>query len=224
MALGLWLMDHDIKAEWVYADHGADWPETTEYVAMLIDRGYPVTMLETRREGLDLYDYYLKRHLMPMRILRHCTDHFKVRPLSAYMAPPCTTYLGIDAGEAHRATRILEGCRPGEEKVFPLIEYGIDRAGCVEIIEAHGLPVPIKSGCYICPFQRMGQWRELYRLHPDLYCKAKRLEQVTNERLAAEGREPIYLQGDRPLEAVAQEGQTDMFDDSRASTPCLCEL
>lgn len=224
VALMLWLLDKGIEFEAVYADHGADWPETQNYVATLKDKGYPITVLKTTRGGLNLYDYYLQHHMVPQRVARACTRLYKIVPLAAYMPPPCTVYLGIDAGEAHRTTGIINGQRPDEEKLFPLVEYGIDRRGCEEIIEAHGLPVPIKSGCFICPFQRVGQWRQLYRLHPDLYCKAKRLEQVTNEHLVRLGRPPIYLQGDRPLEAVAQEGQTDMFDDSRASSPCLCEL
>lgn len=224
VALMLLLMDRGVEFEAVYADHQADWPETRDYVRMLRDRGYPVAILETRRNGLPLYDYYLAHQMVPQRMIRACTRLFKLEPLAEYMATPCIVYLGIDAGEAHRIPRLLEGCRPGEEKRFPLVDQGIDRNGCIEIIQRHGLPVPIKSGCYICPFQRASQWRELYRLHPDLYCKAKRLEEVCNARMAAEGREPFYLAGDRPLDVVAQAGQLDMFDESRAATPCLCEL
>jgi 3'-phosphoadenosine 5'-phosphosulfate sulfotransferase (PAPS reductase)/FAD synthetase len=47
VALGLWLMDHGIEAERVYADHGADWPETREYVQHLKERGLPITILDT---------------------------------------------------------------------------------------------------------------------------------------------------------------------------------
>lgn len=220
----LWLLDRGEHFEAVYADHGADWPETREYVAMLREKGYPITVLETRRNGLALYDYYLAHHMVPQRVARACTRLYKLLPLAAHMPPACRVYLGIDASESHRIARILGGQRQGEELLFPLADEGIDRKGCEEIIRSHGLPVPIKSGCFICPFQRVSQWRELYRLHPDLYCKARRLEEVTNAYLASLGREPIYLQGDRPLEAVAQEGQTDMFDETRGMSPCLCEL
>ncbi len=225
VALGLWLIDHGIEAEWVYADHGGDWPETREYVEMLKARGYPVTILETRRNGLALYDYYLAHHMVPMRWARACTVEYKLVPLSAYMQPPCEVYIGIDAGEAHRIAGIVAGCRPDEEKLFPLAEWGIDRAGCIEIIQQHGLPVPIKSGCFCCPFQRASQWRELYRLHPDLFCRAQRLEDAASEYLVARGRQRVYLSDkDLPLATVAEAGQTDLFDDSRASRPCLCEL
>ena len=217
-ALGLWLLDHGIECEWVYADHGTDWPETRQYVAMLREKGYPITVLETG----NLYDYFLGYRSFPSRWQRSCTRRFKVAPLNRYITPPCTVYIGISADESHRAQRITEGCRQGEEKLFPLIEQGIDRRGCIEIIKAHGLPVPIKSGCYICPFQRVGQWRELLTVHPDLYCKAKRLEDATNERLAEQGRPLTYI-ADRPLDEVAREGQMDLFGE-REDRPCMCEL
>ena len=220
-ALLLLLHDRGVEFEAVYADHGADWPETREYVQMLRDRGYPLTVLETRRDGLELIAYYLHYRLIPSRILRACTDHYKVKPLRAYQQAPCVVYLGIDAGEEHRAKPYDQG---GVTHEYPLVDWGIDRAGCVEVIKQHNLPVPPKSGCFICPFQRVSQWRELYRLHPDLYCKARHLEVMANERMAAKGYSPMFLAGDRPLEAVAQEGQMDMFDASRGVTPCLCGL
>jgi hypothetical protein len=218
-ALLLWLLDQGIEFEAVYADHGADWPETRAYVEMLRERGYAITVLETRREGLPLWDYYIKQRMIPVRFMRHCTEHFKVRPLLKYMAAPCVMYIGFSADEAHRAKYDWNDRR---DRLYPLIEHNIDRRGCVEIIKAHGLPVPIKSGCFVCPFQRVGQWRELLTVHPDLYCKARRLEDVTNERLTAQGRPPIYI-ADRPLDEVAREGQLDLFGE-REDRPCMCEL
>ena len=101
-ALMLWLIDQGVEAEAVYADHGADWPETREYVAMLREKGYPITVLETTRKGLALYEYYQSHRVIPTRMVRHCTVEYKVRPLTEYMKTPCIVYMGIDAGEAHR--------------------------------------------------------------------------------------------------------------------------
>ena len=36
VALMLWLIEHDIEFEAVFADHGGDYPETYEYVDMLV--------------------------------------------------------------------------------------------------------------------------------------------------------------------------------------------
>jgi len=223
VALMLLLEDQGEDFEAVFADHGADWPETYEYVQMLQDKGHKITVLQCRRKGLALYDYYLEHKMVPMRMVRACTRLYKLVPLAEYMQPPCIVYMGISADESHRAARITAGERDGEEKLFPLIDAGIDRKGCIDIIKAHGLPVPIKSGCFICPFQRISQWVELRTKHPELYCKAKRLENVTNARVQAQGRPPIYLAHDRPLDNVAQEDQMDLFGE-REDRPCLCEL
>lgn len=238
-ALGLWLIDHGIEAEWVYADHGADWPETREYVAMLQAKGYPVTVLETRRNGVPIYEFCWECYCIPMRMARWCTDHWKVRPLHAYMQPPCTVYLGISYEERHRADKLAGYVRNGEIKEFPLVDERINRASCVEIIEAHGLPVPIKSGCYFCPHQRAGQVRLLRTMHKDLFEKALKLERRANYAqmvrwiwravlmgsigMVTKALETYYLVADKPLDVVAMDNQPDLFGE-RDMSPCLCEL
>lgn len=219
-ALMLLLLDRGIEFEPVYADHGADWPETREYVAMLQDRGYAITVLETRREGLGIYEYYWQYRCIPMRVARWCTVHWKVRPLNAYMSErPCTVYLGIDYSERHRSDKILRYEREGEKKEFPLVEDQIDRRGCTEIIESHGLPVPMKSGCYFCPHQRVGQVRDLRTRHPELFCKALALERRSNEMRGTS----YFLVDDRPFDEVAMDMQADLFGE-RDMSPCLCGL
>jgi hypothetical protein len=83
-----------------------------------------------------------------------------------------TQLIGMAADEAHRQ----------KGRACPLIDRGIDRKGCVRIIQAEGLDVPQKSGCWICPFMSKRQWRELYRCHPDLFERAARLEEAATER------------------------------------------
>lgn len=219
-ALMLWLLDQGLDFEAVYADHGADWPETREYVSRLRERGYPITVLNTRRDGLSLYDYYARYNMIPVRFMRHCTEHFKVRPLLAYQQNPCVVYLGIDAGEGHRAK---PSRAEGIEHAYPLVDEGINRKGCEQIIIAHGLPMPRKSGCFICPYQRRSQWVELRTVHPELYCKAKRLEDNMNAARAVKGKTPIYMAGDKALDVVCQADQADLWGE-REMSPCLCEL
>jgi hypothetical protein len=102
------------------------------------------------------------------------------------------------------------------------LEYEIDRQECIEIIKAHGLPVPIKSGCYICPFQRIAQWRKLRAEHPELFCAARKLEQDATEARSERGKGAIYLTGDRPLDAIVNEKQSTMWPEMKP--PCSCGL
>lgn len=226
-ALLLLLTDEGVDFEAVFVDHGADYPETYEYVAMLQERGYPITVIKPNAYGEfeGLYDYCEASKMVPVRIMRWCTDHFKIRPLYAYFERPAEVLLGIDAGEPHRAK---DSRSPDFHNVFPLVDRNIDRAGCVVIIEAHGLPVPMKSGCWFCPFQRRSQWVTLNREYPELWCKALSLEAQNVAYSIERGHEPLYL-ASRPLTEIirAKDGrghyqpdaQDALIDDRR---PCQC--
>ena len=86
------------------------------------------------------------------------------------------------------------------------------RKNCKQFIRDHNLPVPIKSGCWFCPFQRNSQWRQLRRLHPDLYEKAKILEQANMARRAEQGKPLLTLSASRKrLEVITMEGQMELF-------------
>jgi hypothetical protein len=71
--------------------------------------------------------------------------------------------IGFEAGESYRVKR-ADGrahsgkANPLEAKRYsyetPLIEWGMDLDACIAEIESVGLPVPIKSACYFCPFQQ----------------------------------------------------------------------
>jgi hypothetical protein len=139
-----------------------------EWFARLSDAGYLCQCCHGWRNAWATICWYLK-----INPKYWCTHKFKIKPLMQYFKPPAYSMLGIDAGEAHRAKIVSE---KGIENRYPLVEAGISRDGCKEIIRAHGLPVPQKSGCFICPYQRQGQWKRLRAKHPDLFCRAEQLE------------------------------------------------
>lgn len=219
-AMLLLLHDEGQEFESIYVDHGCDWPETREYVQMMAER-YPITILRPQVEGYDnLYEYAFHYSMIPSRIKRWCTDKFKVRTMAAYWQRPCFCLIGFSSDEARRAKL---GSEAEVENRFPLLEREIDRDGCIEIIKAHGLPVPIKSGCWFCPFQRIGQWKLLRRIHPDLFCKAQRLEEREIEARKLKGKGPLYLADKkRTLLEVVKESQETLWEDMKP--PCQCGL
>ncbi len=218
-AMLLLLLDKGWGFETVYVDHGCDWPETREYVAMMAER-YPITILKPSFVGYDnLYDYCFHYRIIPNRVRRWCTQNFKVQPINDYLEPPCFSLIGISSDEAHRAKISSES---GIENRYPLLEYGVDRKGCIEIIQSHGLPVPMKSGCFICPFQRVSQWKSLRRLHPELFCAARRIEELVNEARVEKGKGPVFFNRDRRLDAVVNEKQSVMWGEMKP--PCSCGL
>lgn len=205
--------------EAIYVDHGSDWPHTLEFVDWFAAR-YPLTILRPDVEGWsNLVDYYEHYKIFPYRTRRSCTDRFKVRVMEAYVQKPCFQLIGIDAGESHRA-KISN--RKGIELRYPLLENEIDRKGCNEIIAAHGVPDPGKSGCWICPFQKTSQWRLLRRKHPDLFCRAKKIEKASMDRRISVGKDPHSI-GDKPLDVLVDERQHTLVPE--ADYPhCQCGL
>lgn len=224
VALMLWLIEHDIEFEAVFADHGGDYTETYEYVDMLITKGYKITVLRANQtiKGLskNLYDYLHHYKQCPSTRYRWCTSMFKVIPIRDYVKRPCFLFMGIAAEEAHRAKRNKE-YEFGIVRDYPLIDHNINRQGCVEIIKRHGLPVPPKSGCFFCPFQKASEIRELYHRCDDLFDKALELEKRNIEYNKAKGKKQSgYLHiSNRPLEVVAMTDQIELFDDM---WPCAC--
>ena len=221
VAMMLLLLRMKWEFEAVYVDHGCDWPETREYVQMLKGKGYQITVITPEHKRAEqiwnnLYEYAWHWEIIPTRLMRWCTKEFKIDPLQRYFQKPCFNCLGFDSGETHRA--IIQG-RKGEEVRYPLIEYDIDRNGCKELIKKHGLYVPMKSGCYFCPFQRIKHFRLLRKEHPELFCKAKALENRHNERRIRQGKKKLYLK-DKPLEKIVNEAQGVLFPEMKP--PCYC--
>ena len=228
VALHLLLLDQGVEFESVFVHHGTDWPETYDYVAgfqwWLKSQGLrSIKILRPNDRGLsNLYDRCWESELVPSFMRRWCTDRFKIRPLHRYYQPPAFELIGIDYGEKHRAKINV---RKGFESRYPLIEQEIDREGCKDIIRSHGLPVPMKSGCYICPFQKRNQWRELRVAHPCLFQRAVDLEQRNIDSRIGRGKKPLYLNQSpkASLPAIVGEKQLPIFDQDEYP-PCQCGL
>ena len=224
VALMLWLIEHDIEFEAVFADHGGDYPETYEYVDMLLAKGYEITVLKTSKKArgkeLCLYDYCYEYRMTPGIRFRWCTSIFKVQPLIEYQKRPCFVLLGISAEERRRSYKRADYSN-GAVRDYPLIQHNIDRNECKRIIERHGLPVPPKSGCFFCPFQKASEIRALYHRCDDLFDKALELEKRNVEYNKQKGKiQSGYLHvSNRPLEVVAMTNQVELFEDM---WPCAC--
>lgn len=228
VALYLYLIEKKVDFEAVFVNHGTDWPETYEYLDMFQEwinqKGLrKITVLTPIVKGSNnLYQHCWDHKMVPSFMRRWCTAKFKVRVLHKYFIGPAFEMIGIDADEQRRAKIQI---RKNFEVRYPLIEAGIGRSECKGIIKSHGLPIPMKSGCYICPFQRVAQWKELRRKHPDLFCKAFALEQRNIESRLERGKTPLYLCSNpkASLTTIVGENQMPVFEQDEYP-PCRCAL
>lgn len=188
-------------------------PRTIQYIAEVL-KPYAaqhsiawVDVQRQRRNGqpVDLWDE-LHRPLrsidIPVRMAngapgnRNCTVHFKIKPIAKWIktnAPGCTLGKGISTDEFHRATPSRESDK--YTSAYPLIELGMSRADCLQIVAAAGLPQPPKSSCWFCPYKTTDQWITMRRERPELFDQVAALELDLNAKRKSIGKDPVYVSG-----------------------------
>ena len=199
--------------EIIFADTGSEKPETYEYLTFLIkEKGWPVIIVKSESnetKGKALYDYYLDKKIYPTPAFRDCTGKFKIMPIKKYLRQkyPNDTFLTdvfIDYSEYHR----MKTSDVKYQKLnYPLVDDKITRDDCIKIIEDAGYPVPMKSGCFMCPFNNRKLWAWLKLEHPDLFEQALKLEKAGMYN--AKGFKKRYI---KPLITLkAKEQTSDLF-------------
>ena len=163
----------------VFSDTGAEWPFTYTYINHLESKGIKITYLTGGDKFKDLIEFCDERKIVPSRLNRWCSDHWKITPVRKFARAfdDVEMWVGIDAGEAHRAEK-----RRNKQTRFPLIELGMNRLNCKAVLLRADLGIPQKSGCFICPYQRKRQWIELKKWYPNMWEIAVRLEKQSRER------------------------------------------
>ena len=157
--------------EVIYADTGADLPETDKYLDY-IKQNLDIDITTVSAQD-SLYDFCWKHHTIPHRAWRWCTDKFKIRPIKKY-AGKDEPYFGLTWDERWRARDFTVAGIPSHQ---PFVDRGISRALLMPEIKKADIETPCKSGCFFCPFQGKERWRELFFKHPDLFEKAALLEE-----------------------------------------------
>lgn len=190
----------------VFSDTGGEWPETMEYLQkyslpyckengikfIVVRAAKKVKLGDTEYSVKDsdepdaiivdnLEEFCKIKQIIPSRQDRWCTHQFKINPIRKWVKDsgcdlPAVAIMGISFDEIHRVHDAH-----WSEYTFehPLVDRHITREDCKRIILEHGWPLPPKSGCYYCPFQRQAQWKKLYHDHPDLYNSARELEELS---------------------------------------------
>ena len=69
------------------------------------------------------------------------------------------------------------------DKSYALLDWGIDRRGCIDLIKSEGLQVPVKSACFFCPASKKSEVRDLSKRYPDLYKRAIEIEKLAKSHL-----------------------------------------
>jgi len=199
----------------VFADTGAELDETLCYVRYFsgwLKRRYGLEIEIVNSRHGSLIDYCKRYQIVPSFRYRWCTNIFKLEPLKKWAKENGAdmVLIGIDAGEPHRASVARLGTTP---RRYPLIEANMDRADCLEYIARFGIELPMKGGCWICPYAPKQRWIDMLTRNPKQFEEACRLEET-----ALNFSKGHYLRH-KPLREWIQ--QAELYE----GEPCsVCEL
>ena len=169
----------------VFADPGAEWPETYEHIEKRIkpfcaERGIKFITVKSHRGTLE--DHCRTQKVIPTRLRRWCTTDWKIRPMQKWYLSigataehPVIVDLGISIDEYWRASRPERVAY--EWRHYPLADNDITRAACEQIIDAHGWPRTMKSACDFCPYVKPKEFRRLMADRPDRFRQVVDLEE-----------------------------------------------
>lgn len=138
---------------------------------------------ESLPEYIRLHKYY------PSFRERLCTGRFKIDPiddfLKQYKEEGAELMIGLNADEADARTG-NHGLLPFVQYSYPLIDNGITRAKCEELLNAAGLhpnfpPYMKRGGCIGCYFKGKKEFRALLKLVPEEYNEVMELEEVIQD-------------------------------------------
>lgn len=178
-----------------------------------------VEQWESRTEGVMIPAYTLGKDGKRGQLRRQCTSTWKIRPIRQFLAAELkgrglrktsgivTSVQGISQDEW---TRMRESDVQYVVNEYPLVDARLTRQDCIAWLEAHELPVPVKSACVFCPYHQRSEWKKMARVGGHDWEVALRVDRaIRNKR----GKFPLFVHPLRlPLdEAVYDDGQLALW-------------
>jgi 3'-phosphoadenosine 5'-phosphosulfate sulfotransferase (PAPS reductase)/FAD synthetase len=125
---------------------------------------------------------------MPSGQQRWCTRIFKIEPIDEYLKSQgeCELMIGLNLDE-QQSREGNWGLNENVKYLYPLIEDGLTRDDCEEILNEHGLhpnmPVyMIRGGCRICFFKSQKEYKAMYHLNKPEYLEAMAFEEQIQDK------------------------------------------
>ena len=174
--------------------------------------GIPIWRVSSGNIRDDALDPGKRFASMPLHILnpdggngmsrRQCTGQYKIRPIKikvrellGYPFPQripkgvfVEQWIGISTDEFHRARDADVAYMRNR---FPLIDLGLSRTDCQQLLREHGFGSTPKSACLGCPYHGNQQWRTLRDTSPEEWADVVEFDaaiRAGNARANADGK------------------------------------
>ena len=184
--------------EYICNETGNELPAMLDHWARLEDMlGKPIIRV---RYKYDLRDTIRQMNMLPSVFARWCTRVLKIEPTIEYMEKlpkDSVLYVGLRADEEERKGLFGEDITVR----FPMREWGWKEEDVWKYLDQRGVCIPERTDCAWCPYQRLGEWRDLHTKYPDLYKEGIELEKEIGATFRSPGRDTWPAD----LESLAQE-------------------
>jgi len=121
--------------------------------------------------------FRLDEHGKPMRMKTCCNETWKVKVIRKWLqsrgVEKYEYIIGISADEAHRRR---EPARAYYKNTYPLVDMGLDRQGCLDVIKSVGWPEPVRSSCIMCGQQSDGEFWAMKYKSPEDFARVVEIE------------------------------------------------
>lgn len=174
----------DMKFSLLFTPTGNELPEVRTH----IDRTAAELGVElVIPRGPTLAEVIDAQGALPNWRMRFCTRMVRIVPCVAYLQsrPGCTLFVGLRADEEEREG--LYG--PYAKYRYPLREFGMGIKEVFAFLKERDIVIPKRTDCAVCYYQKIREWWELWRDHPEEYAKGEAWEEQTGHTFRSPGRD-----------------------------------
>jgi len=135
--------------------------------------GKPIIKLKAK---LDLHGLIAEFSALPNHRQRWCTRMLKIEVAKAFYLKnsPAIAYVGLRADEEDRKGGIYGDI---VDQKYPMREWGWDINDVKNYLYEKNVQIPERTDCAQCYEQRLGEWWDLWKIHPELYANAEAQEE-----------------------------------------------
>lgn len=213
----------NIPFNWVCTPTGNELPEMFAHWRWLSEvleaHIYPI-MAGTLESIID------EEKMIPNFRARFCTRRLKIEPFKRFLLTtiPAVAYIGFRADEDVREGADYGGdvklsSPDGVTQRYPMQEWGWGIFEVLNYLKTNDVDIPERTDCAWCYHQRIGEWWNLWKNHPDIFDQGVQVEDRIGHTFRSPGRDswPLSMKGLREkFEAGARPrgaGQNDLFND-----------
>ena len=205
--------------EYICNETGNELPEMHAHWALLEQMlGKPIVRVRYKH---DLEGSIKQMKMLPSVFARWCTRVLNIEPTIEYMgALPegSTLYVGLRADEEARRGIYGEDMHIR----FPMREWGWKESDVYAYLDRRGVCIPKRTDCAWCPYQRLGEWRDLHDNYPTIWAKGVAMEKEIGATFRSPGRDTWPAD----LESLGKEFDTGRkLREYKRGAPCrVCSL